>query len=100
MRRIQILSVFFLFFLTFSHPCLAKDEKEVKWGFFIDRLYVSNSTIILNNELTKRINEIGNHLVYVSERSDIKYTFRIINDPIINAYAVPGGFVYINSLGY
>jgi predicted Zn-dependent protease len=30
-----------------------------------------------------------------SERADISYTFTILDSPIVNAMATPGGYVYV-----
>ncbi len=96
MRR-QIFLGLILFSLTFPRIAMAIDEKELKFGFYADRLIVSSHTIVFNKTLNKRITEIGNRVAKASDRSDVKYTFRVVNDPTINAYAVAGGFVYINT---
>jgi predicted Zn-dependent protease len=31
----------------------------------------------------------------VSERPDLPWTFRVVDDPIVNAFALPGGFIYV-----
>ena len=30
-----------------------------------------------------------------SERPDLPWTFRVLDDPLINAFALPGGFIYV-----
>ena len=42
------------------------------------------------------INNLGQPLVRVSKRNNIKYTFKVVNDPAINAFAIPGGHCYVN----
>ena len=42
------------------------------------------------------INNLGQRLVRVSKRNNIKYTFKVVNDPAINAFAIPGGHCYVN----
>jgi len=42
------------------------------------------------------INNLGQRLVRVSKRNNIKYTFKVVNDPAINAFALPGGHCYVN----
>lgn len=42
-----------------------------------------------------RVAEIGGRLAAVSERTDLTYRFKILNDPTVNAVALPGGFVYL-----
>lgn len=86
-----------LLFLAFSKIGFAGNTKEIKFGFYADREVLSAQTIVFNDVLNKQINEIGNRVVQASDRPDIKYTFRVINDSTINAYAAAGGFVYINT---
>lgn len=42
------------------------------------------------------INDLGQRLVRVSKRNNIKYTFKVVNDPAVNAFAIPGGHCYVN----
>jgi len=72
-------------------------DKEIKLGFRQDKEMLAAQTFVLDEVLNKRISEIGNRVAKASEHPDIKYTFRIINNPIINAYAAAGGFVYVNT---
>ena len=48
-----------------------------------------------NSKLKNYVESLGNFLVSTSELSDKKFTFTILNTPIINAFALPGGFVYL-----
>src|SRR5581483_1747264 len=41
------------------------------------------------------VNRIGQALARQTERTDVTYTFTILNSPIVNAIATPGGYVYI-----
>jgi predicted Zn-dependent protease len=43
----------------------------------------------------RRLNEIGRQLASVSDRTDLIYYFQIIDDPEYNAFALPGGYVYV-----
>lgn len=85
------------FLLVFPNISLAVDNEEIKFGFYADRSVVSTRTILISESLNKRITEIGNRVAKTSEKSDMKYTFRVFNDPTINAYSAAGGFVYINT---
>jgi beta-barrel assembly-enhancing protease len=42
------------------------------------------------------INQLGNRIQRQPGNRDIPYTFYVVNIEAINAFAVPGGFVYIN----
>ncbi len=50
-----------------------------------------------NPNLQAYINRIGQRLVNVTERKNIPYTFQVINDRNVNAYATMGGFVYLTT---
>src|SRR5262245_31894978 len=52
--------------------------------------------ILDNPALTAYIDRIGQALVQKSGRSNIKYQFKIIDSPDVNAFALPGGFIYVN----
>ncbi|MBI1301002.1 MAG: M48 family metalloprotease [Alphaproteobacteria bacterium] len=41
------------------------------------------------------INEVGNRIVPHTERKDVKYKFYLLDSPIVNAFALPGGYVYL-----
>ena len=41
------------------------------------------------------VNNIGNRLAANSELPNIKWTFTVLNSPVINALALPGGYVYV-----
>ncbi|MBI4707973.1 MAG: M48 family metalloprotease [Candidatus Omnitrophica bacterium] len=87
-----------LFLLVFSKTSFAGDaNEEMKFGFYADRVVVATQTILFNDALTKRVTKIGNKVAKATDKPDMKYTFRIISDPTINAYSASGGFVYINT---
>lgn len=41
------------------------------------------------------VNEVGQRLAKVSHLPDLKWTFTVIDDPSVNAFAMPGGYIYI-----
>lgn len=46
--------------------------------------------------LAAYVNDVGQRVAAGSHRPDLEYTFTVIDSPEINAFALPGGFVYIN----
>ena len=44
--------------------------------------------------LTKYISSLGNFLAKTSETPDQKFTFTLLDSPVVNAFALPGGYVY------
>lgn len=47
-------------------------------------------------DLDSYVNSIGQRLAAVSERSDLKFTFTVLNSDIVNAFATPGGYIYVS----
>ena len=46
-------------------------------------------------ELKRYVDGIGQLLAKTAERRDLKFTFTVLDSDIINAFATPGGYVYI-----
>jgi beta-barrel assembly-enhancing protease len=49
-----------------------------------------------NSEINRYIQEIGQRLVPFTDRPNLKYTFQVVDEDSINAFATTGGFVYIH----
>jgi len=45
----------------------------------------------------KRVEDIGRKIAAVSDRKEIDYHFRVLEDEQVNAVSLPGGYVYVNS---
>jgi len=45
--------------------------------------------------LQRYVNDIGGNLAQVSHRPTIHYQYMVVDKPFINAFALPGGYVYI-----
>jgi predicted Zn-dependent protease len=52
--------------------------------------------IVDDPQVHRYINELGNTIQRQPGNRDIPYTFYVVNSEEVNAFAVPGGFVYIN----
>ena len=42
------------------------------------------------------IQELGSKIAATSERPDLDWTFTVLDDPVVNAMALPGGYIYVN----
>jgi len=60
---------------------------------------IIKAKIPLFNDPAKQlyVNRIGNRMAQASDRRDIVYHFRVLDSPDLNAFALPGGYVYITS---
>jgi predicted Zn-dependent protease len=48
-----------------------------------------------NQELQQYVNRLGQQLARESERPNLPWTFRVVDDPVVNAFAFPGGYIYV-----
>lgn len=107
----MIIFLFLLISLNFLPECAAeynlatgKEEtilfstaKEVKLGRSIAQKIEKRFELSRDVQLQERLEEIGQKLVLVSDRKDIIYCFRVLENEEVNAFALPGGYVYANT---
>ncbi len=73
---------------------LMSEEQEIALGAQSDPQVIAEYGLYDNTSLQNFINDQGQAMVKISHRPNIKYTFRIVDSPVVNAFAVPGGYVY------
>jgi len=69
-------------------------EKEI--GLEEHEKVLASMPLFEDETLLAYVREVGNKAAAVSHRPDLEYTFNIIDSPEINAFALPGGYVYVN----
>jgi len=70
-------------------------QQEVAIGEEVVKQIEKENKILNNPVLTQYVNDIGQRLARVCFRNDVTYHFKIVDADIINAFALPGGFIYI-----
>ncbi|WP_225000368.1 M48 family metalloprotease [Cesiribacter sp. SM1] len=73
---------------------LVSTEQEIAMGKEADPQIVAQFGLYENPELQRFIQQKGEQMAAVSHRSELNYEFKILDSPVINAFAVPGGYVY------
>jgi predicted Zn-dependent protease len=73
---------------------LMSKEQEIAMGQQSDPEIKSFFGMYEDPKLQKFISEKGQQMASVSHRKDLKYEFKIVDSPVVNAFAVPGGYVY------
>ena len=48
-----------------------------------------------NPRLQAYVNDLGYRIAQVSEQPNARWTFTVLDSPTVNAFAVPGGYVYV-----
>ncbi|MEY3304007.1 MAG: M48 family metallopeptidase [Pseudanabaena sp.] len=73
------------------------DNEEVSLGQQIDQQIQQEVRISRDPAANALVSRLGQILVPTSDRPNIPYTFRVVDDSNLNAFATMGGFVYINT---
>ena len=72
------------------------EKKEIEIGQEMHAEILKNMPIYHDQALQEYVERIGKELALKSGRPDLVYHFTIIDSGEINAFATPGGYVYIN----
>jgi predicted Zn-dependent protease len=73
---------------------LMSEAQEIAMGQQSDPEIVAFFGLYEDPELQEFITTKGNEMAAISHRPNLAYEFKIVDSPVINAFAVPGGFVY------
>lgn len=71
-------------------------EKQIAMGKAFSQQVESQSKLINDPMITEYVNRLGQNLVRNSD-SQVPFTIKVIDSDEINAFALPGGFFYVNS---
>ena len=71
-------------------------DREVKIGESIAQQVEKEYKFAEDPLVQKRVEDIGKKIVSACDRKDIDYRFKVIEDEEVNAFSLPGGFVYVN----
>ncbi len=73
---------------------LISEESEIQMGQQYDPQVVAEFGIYEDAPLQQFLTEKGLAMARISERPNLPWTFRLVDSEVVNAFAVPGGFVY------
>ncbi len=96
-QYISFVVILFILFLR-AGLCFAEftidDEKKLGKEFY-DKM-VKHNLLLENKRLNGYINKIGNLILEGNKQVPFEFHFSIVNNSAINAFATPGGYIYIN----
>ena len=75
---------------------LMSEKKEISIGKENHEEILQKMPIYTEPEMNAYVNKVGQKVAANGHRNKLKYTFTIIDSPDINAFALPGGYIYIN----
>lgn len=89
-------------------PSQSDEDPEVRMGREAAQEIERTLKLVNDPALVERVNRIGQEIADVANASDIpvmwginkksqfQYTFKIVDDKDVNAFSLPGGFIYVN----
>src|SRR5688500_17681566 len=70
------------------------EAQEIQMGQEADPQIIAQYGLYDDKNLQAFISEKGKAMAAISHRPGIEYNFRIVDSEVLNAFAVPGGYVY------
>jgi predicted Zn-dependent protease len=74
---------------------LMSEQQEIALGQRYNSEILQEMPAYEDEKLTAMVQSIGEELAAHSHRSGLDYRFTIVDSPSVNAFALPGGYIYI-----
>ena len=74
---------------------LVTESQEIQMGREADKEVEGAFGLYPDQRVQAYVARLGANLVAGSERPNLPWTFRVVDDPTVNAFALPGGFIYV-----
>jgi predicted Zn-dependent protease len=74
---------------------LVSESQEIEIGRDADKEITVGMGVYDDPALASYVEAVGKQMAALSERPDLPWTFRVIDDPVVNAFALPGGYIYV-----
>ncbi|MGD2173627.1 MAG: M48 family metalloprotease [Gammaproteobacteria bacterium] len=74
---------------------LTSEAEEIQQGREYHPQIVARYGVYDDPALQRYVDRVGQQLARVSHRANLEFTFTVLDSPEINAFALPGGYVYI-----
>jgi len=74
---------------------LISEAQEIEMGREADKDVVASIGLYPDEPMQRYIQALGARIAATTERPALPWTFRVVDDAAVNAFAIPGGFVYV-----
>jgi predicted Zn-dependent protease len=74
---------------------LISEAQEIAMGKEADQEAVAAFGLYPDERVQAYVNELGQRLAARSERPSLPWSFKVVDDPAVNAFALPGGYIYV-----
>ncbi len=76
--------------------CLATTQQEVELGANYAAQINAKLPLVQDPEVNAYINRLGDSLAKVADTRNLQWRFYVVDSKEVNAFAVPGGYIYVN----
>jgi predicted Zn-dependent protease len=76
--------------------CGVSQQQEIQMGQEYSQQINAQLPIVSDPEINRYINLLGDQIASKTSRADLDWHFYVVDSKEVNAFAVPGGYVYVN----
>lgn len=73
------------------------DEQEIALGKQTNEQVLSQYRLYNNSQIQQYVSSLGKELIRNSDSRDIPFVFQVVDSEEVNAFATPGGYVYLTT---
>jgi len=79
-----------------SSGCGVSTQQEVELGSQQSQQINAQLPLVRDAQINQYINQLGTQIAKTTARADLPWQFYVVNSNVVNAFALPGGVVYVN----
>jgi predicted Zn-dependent protease len=76
--------------------CGVSQQQEVEMGQQESAQIQQQLPLVQDPVINQYVNALGNQIASHTSRSDLQWQFYVVNTDVVNAFALPGGIIYVN----
>jgi predicted Zn-dependent protease len=76
--------------------CGVSTQQEVQMGQQEAAQVNAQLPMVPDAQIQNYVNALGNRIARLTSRPDLTWQYQVVNTNVVNAFALPGGFIYIN----
>jgi predicted Zn-dependent protease len=76
--------------------CGVSTQQEVQMGQDEAQQVNAQLPMVQDAQIQNYVNALGNRIAHLTSRADLNWQYQVVNSDVVNAFALPGGFIYVN----
>ncbi|HEX9129932.1 MAG TPA: M48 family metallopeptidase [Gemmatimonadaceae bacterium] len=76
--------------------CGVSTQQEVQMGQDEAQQVNAQLPMVQDAQIQNYVNSLGNRIAHLTSRADLNWQYQVVNSDVVNAFALPGGFIYVN----